>query len=138
MLGIICSNHWGMSTLVGTAPNIVFSAFMQETYGIEFLDSMDDSWSTFSNCYALFGLVNLDRYVFHIFITSGETKLYLRNMLTDQGPLSKDEKENLNNFGLTALWMFRTILDNYEMFSGLTDAGIAIYLFIIYDSLKLK
>ena len=25
----------GMSTLVGTAPNIVFSAFMQETYGLE-------------------------------------------------------------------------------------------------------
>ena len=25
----------GMSTLIGTAPNIVFSAFMQDTYGVE-------------------------------------------------------------------------------------------------------
>ena len=25
----------GMSTLIGTAPNVVFSAFMQDTYGVE-------------------------------------------------------------------------------------------------------
>ena len=36
MLGIAyAATIGGMSTLVGTAPNIVFSAFMQETYGIE-------------------------------------------------------------------------------------------------------
>ena len=48
-------------------------------------------------------------------------------MLDEQGPLSKDEKKISIIFGLTALaWMFRTVLDNYDMFSGLTDAGIAI------------
>ena len=36
MLGIAyAATIGGMSTLVGTAPNIVFAAFMQETYGIE-------------------------------------------------------------------------------------------------------
>ena len=36
MLGIAyAATIGGMSTLVGTAPNIVFSAFMMETYGVE-------------------------------------------------------------------------------------------------------
>ncbi|MGB1067648.1 MAG: SLC13 family permease, partial [Gammaproteobacteria bacterium] len=130
MLGIAyAATIGGMSTLVGTAPNIVFSAFMQETYGIEI--SMIQ-WMTLGVPLAIVMLysawVILTKFVFPTsFITSDETKLYLRNMLTDQGPLSKDEKKISIIFGLTALaWMFRTLLDNYEMFSGLTDAGIAI------------
>jgi sodium-dependent dicarboxylate transporter 2/3/5 len=48
-------------------------------------------------------------------------------MLEKQGSLSKDEKKISIIFGLTAFaWMFRTVLDNYDIFSGLTDAGIAI------------
>ena len=130
MLGIAyAATIGGMSTLVGTAPNIVFSAFMQETYSIEI--SMIQ-WMTLGVPLAIVMLysawVILTKYVFPTsFITSDETKLYLRNMLTDQGPLSKDEKKISLIFGLTALaWMFRTLLDNFEMFSGLTDAGIAI------------
>ena len=130
MLGIAyAATIGGMSTLVGTAPNIVFSAFMQETYGIEI--SMIQ-WMTLGVPLAIVMLYSawiiLTKYVFPTsFITSDETKMYLRNMLTDQGPLSKDEKKISIIFGLTALaWIFRTLLDNYEMFSGLTDAGIAI------------
>ena len=130
MLGIAyAATIGGMSTLVGTAPNIVFSAFMQETYGIEI--SMIQ-WMTLGVPLAIVMLYSawliLTKYVFPTsFITSDETKLYLRNMLDEQGPLSKDEKKISIIFGLTALaWMFRTVLDNYDMFSGLTDAGIAI------------
>ena len=96
MLGIAyAATIGGMSTLVGTAPNIVFSAFMQETYGIEI--SMIQ-WMTLGVPLAIVMLysawVILTKYVFPTsFITSDETKLYLRNMLTDQGPLSKDEKK---------------------------------------------
>jgi len=144
MLGIAyAATIGGMSTLVGTAPNIVFSAFMQETYGIEI--SMIQ-WMTLGVPLAIVMLYSawliLTKYVFPTsFITSDETKLYLRKMLTDQGPLSMDEKKISIIFGLTALaWMFRTILDNYEMFSGLTDAGIAIIsailLFMIPSSLN--
>ena len=130
MLGIAyAATIGGMSTLVGTAPNIVFSAFMQETYGVE--NSMID-WMTLGVPLAIVMLLSawvvLTKYVFPTtFITSDETKLYLKNMLSEQGPLSKDEIKISIIFGLTALaWMLRTILDNYQMFVGLTDAGIAI------------
>lgn len=130
MLGIAyAATIGGMSTLVGTAPNIVFSAFMQETYGIEI--SMIQ-WMTLGVPLAIVMLysawVILTKFVFPTsFVTSDETKMHLRNMLSEQGRLSKDEKKISIIFGLTALaWMFRTILDNYEMFAGLTDAGIAI------------
>jgi sodium-dependent dicarboxylate transporter 2/3/5 len=130
MLGIAyAATIGGMSTLVGTAPNIVFSAFMQETYGIEI--SMID-WMTLGAPLAIVMLYSawivLTKYVFPTsFITSNETKLYLKNMLNEQGPLSKDEIKISIIFGLTAMaWMLRTVLDNYQTFSGLTDAGIAI------------
>jgi sodium-dependent dicarboxylate transporter 2/3/5 len=130
MLGIAyAATIGGMSTLVGTAPNIVFSAFMQETYGIEI--SMIQ-WMTMGVPLATVMLFSawiiLTKYVFPTtFITSNETKVFLKNMLNEQGPLTKDERKISIIFGLTALaWMFRTLLDNYELFSGLTDAGIAI------------
>jgi sodium-dependent dicarboxylate transporter 2/3/5 len=130
MLGIAyAATIGGMSTLVGTAPNIVFSAFMLETYGVEI--SMID-WMTLGVPLAAVMLVSawviLTKYVFPIsFITSNDTKEHLHRMLDDLGPLSKDELKISVIFGLTALaWIFRKGLDNFELLSGLTDAGIAI------------
>ena len=130
MLGIAYSaTIGGMSTLVGTAPNIVFSAFMLETYGVEI--SMID-WMKLGVPLAAVMLISawiiLTKYVFPIsFITSNDTKEYLHRMLDDLGPLSKDELKISVIFGLTALaWIFRKGLDNFELLSGLTDAGIAI------------
>jgi sodium-dependent dicarboxylate transporter 2/3/5 len=130
MLGIAyAATIGGMSTLVGTAPNIVFSAFMFETYGVEI--SMID-WMKLGVPLAAVMLVSawiiLTKYVFPIsFITSNDTKEHLHKMLDDLGPLSKDELKISVIFGLTALaWIFRKGLDNFELLSGLTDAGIAI------------
>ncbi len=130
MLGIAyAATIGGMSTLVGTAPNIVFSAFMLETYGVEI--SMID-WMTLGVPLAAVMLISawiiLTKYVFPIsFITSNNTKEHLHRMLDDLGPLSKDELKISVIFGLTALaWIFRKGLDNFELLSGLTDAGIAI------------
>ena len=130
MLGIAyAATIGGMSTLVGTAPNIVFSAFMSETYGVEI--SMID-WMTLGVPLAAVMLISawiiLTKYVFPIsFITSNDTKEHLHRMLDDLGPLSKDELKISVIFGLTALaWIFRKGLDNFELLSGLTDAGIAI------------
>jgi sodium-dependent dicarboxylate transporter 2/3/5 len=130
MLGIAyAATIGGMSTLVGTAPNIVFSAFMLETYGVEI--SMID-WMTLGVPLAAVMLVSawiiLTKYVFPIsFITSNDTREHLHRMLDDLGPLSKDELKISVIFGLTALaWIFRKGLDNFELLSGLTDAGIAI------------
>jgi len=130
MLGIAyAATIGGMSTLVGTAPNIVFSAFMIETYGVEI--SMID-WMKLGVPLAAVMLISawiiLTNYVFPIsFITSNDTKEHLHRMLDDLGPLSKDELKISVIFGLTALaWIFRKGLDNFELLSGLTDAGIAI------------
>jgi len=130
MLGIAyAATIGGMSTLVGTAPNIVFSAFMMETYNVEI--SMLD-WMSLGVPLAAVMLVSawiiLTKYVFPIsFVTSNDTKEHLCKMLDDLGPLSKDEFKISIIFGLTALaWIFRKGLDNFELLSGLTDAGIAI------------
>ena len=130
LLGIAyAASIGGMSTLVGTAPNIIFAGFMLETYSLEisFTDWMKlgvpiATIMLFSSWYAITKIV----YPVN-FIASIETKLQLQNMLSDLGPLSKDEKKVLIIFSLAAsAWMFRTLLDNYVPFSGLTDAGIAI------------
>ena len=119
----------GMSTLIGTAPNIVFSAFMQDTYGVEI--SMFD-WMKLGVPLAavmLFGSwYSLTQYVFPIkFSASQEAKEELKKMLNEMGALTKDEIRISIIFGLAVFaWVFRTLLNNIEFLSGLTDAGIAI------------
>ena len=133
MLGIAYSaTIGGMSTLVGTAPNIVFSAFMQETYNVEI--SMA-SWMSLgvplASVMLFFAWIILTKYIFPIeFVTTNETKNYLKKMLEDLGSLSNDELKISLVFALTAIaWITRSYLDNY--ISGLTDAGIAIIAAII-------
>ena len=122
----------GMSTLVGTAPNIVFSAFMQEAYGLEI--TMTD-WMKLgvpvSTCMLVVAWFFLTKVVYPVnFKSSSETQITLNNMLSDMGPMSKDEFRVLLIFLLAAfLWMFRSLIDNYLI--GLTDAGIAIIIAII-------
>ena len=129
----------GMSTLVGTAPNIVFSSFMQEVYGLEI--SMID-WMKLgvpvSICMLTLAWLILTKVVYPVnFASSDETKSTLSEMLTDMGPMSKDEfRVGIVFFIAASLWMFRSLIDNYVI--GLTDAGIAILvaiaLFIIPSS----
>ena len=117
----------GMSTLVGTAPNIVFSSFMQEVYGLEI--SMID-WMKLgvpvSICMLTLAWLILTKVVYPVnFASSDETKNTLSKMLTDMGPMSKDEfRVGIVFFIAASLWMFRSLIDNYVI--GLTDAGIAI------------
>jgi sodium-dependent dicarboxylate transporter 2/3/5 len=48
-------------------------------------------------------------------------------MLDDMGNLTKDEIRISMIFGLAVFaWVFRTLLNNIEFLSGLTDAGVAI------------
>ena len=130
MLGIAyAATIGGMSTLVGTAPNIVFSSFMQDTYGIEI--SMFD-WMMLGVPLAavlLFGAwYSLTKIVFKInFQASSESKDELQKMLNQMGNLTKDEIRISIIFGLAVFaWIFRKLLVNLDFLSGLTDAGIAI------------
>ena len=130
LLGIAyAASIGGMSTLVGTAPNIIFVGFMQETYGLEisFIDWMKLGVPIASIMLVASWFV-ITRFVYPVnFVASMETKLQLGHMLTDLGPLGGDEKKVLIIFSLAAgAWMFRTLLDNFVPLSGLTDAGIAI------------
>ena len=128
LLGIAyAASIGGMSTLVGTAPNIIFVGFMQETYGLEisFIDWMKlgvplSAMMLFASWYAI------TKYVYPVtFIANMETKLQLKNMLYDLGPMGRDEKKVLIIFSLAAsAWMLRTVLDNFIPL--LTDAGIAV------------
>ena len=109
----------GMSTLIGTAPNIVFSAFMFDAYGIEI--SML-SWMTMAvplSAILLLGAwILLTKYVFKInFEASVESRLELQNILNKMGPLTKDEKRISIIFGLAVFaWVFRTLLNNIDIF----------------------
>ncbi|MBD62640.1 MAG: anion transporter [Gammaproteobacteria bacterium] len=130
LLGIAyAASIGGMSTLVGTAPNIIFVGFMQETYGLEisFTDWMKLG-VPIASIMLLASWYAITKIVYPVnFIASVETKLKLQNMLSDLGPLCRDEKKVLVIFTFAAsAWMFRTLLDNIYLFSGLTDAGIAI------------
>ena len=119
----------GMSTLIGTAPNIVFSAFMQETYGltIGFIDWMKLGVPV-AICMLYGAWYSLTKFIFPLnFTASLETKLKLKTMLVELGPMSKDESKVLIIFGLAAgSWIFRKVLIQIDFLSGLTDAGIAI------------
>ncbi|MDA9112860.1 DASS family sodium-coupled anion symporter [Gammaproteobacteria bacterium] len=119
----------GMSTLIGTAPNIVFSAFMQETYGltIGFIDWMKLGVPV-AICMLFGAWYSLTKFIFPLnFTASLETKLKLKTMLVELGPMSKDESKVLIIFGLAAgSWIFRKVLIQIDFLSGLTDAGIAI------------
>ena len=68
----------------------------------------------------------ITKYVYPVtFIANMETKLQLKNMLYDLGPMGRDEKKVLIIFSLAAsAWMLRTLLDNFIPL--LTDAGIAV------------
>jgi sodium-dependent dicarboxylate transporter 2/3/5 len=119
----------GMSTLVGTAPNIVFRGFMQETYGIE-ITMLD--WMTMGVPLSVIMLVGtwiiLTKFIFPVhFVASNETRNHLRSSLNELGPISDDEKKVLVIFALAVFtWMARSFIIKIEILSGLTDAGIAI------------
>ena len=130
LLGIAyAASIGGMSSLVGTAPNIVFAGFMQENYAIEisFL-----SWMKIALPIGLIMLVStfivLTKFIYPSnFNINNETRKKISTTLDKLGSVSKDEKKVLLVFIITAfLWVTRTYLKEYNIFSGLTDSGIAI------------
>lgn len=125
----------GMSTLVGTAPNIIFAAFMQDAYGIEISFI---GWMMLGVPLAalmlFFAWYTLTSLVYPVnFMATAETKIKLKDMLIKLGPLGFDEKKVLMIFALAAsLWMFRTLIDNLPGLGLLTDAGIAIICALLF------
>ena len=118
----------GISTPIGTAPNIVVISLIQE----QGLEVSFNQWMLLALPISVIMLVGgwwlLTNIIFPVNINANkETQNSLQKMYLDLGTMSVDEKRVLVIFVLTALaWMFRDLLDNTYLLQGLTDYGIAI------------
>ena len=118
----------GMATLVGTAPNAMFAAFMLDNYGEEIDFS---SWMMvglpLSAMMLPLAWIALTRWVFKVdFVTSEEGRSALRQMKEEMGSITVPEKRVAVVFSLMALtWIFRPLLTNIPALSALDDSLIA-------------
>ena len=118
----------GISTPIGTAPNIVVISLIQE----QGLEISFNQWMFLALPISVIMLLGgwwlLTNVIFPVNIKANEeTQNSLRKMYLELGVISVDEKRVLIIFVLTALaWMFRDLLDNTYLLQGLTDYGIAI------------
>jgi sodium-dependent dicarboxylate transporter 2/3/5 len=119
----------GIATLVGTAPNAMFAAFMLENYGT----SIDFSrWMLIGLPMSAMMLplawIALTRWVFKVdFVTSVEGRAALRTMKDDMGSISVPEKRVAMVFLVMALtWIFRPLLIKLPGLAALDDSLVAI------------
>jgi len=133
----------GMATLIGTPPNALLAAFMQENYQIEigFGRWMAVGLPLTIVMLPLCWLV-LTHLVFRFEVHATEkTRETLVSLRRDLGPMSLEEKRVSIVFVIMALsWIFRPLLAKLPGLGGLSDQGIAIAaaiaLFVIPASRK--
>ena len=119
----------GMATLVGTAPNAMFAAFMLENYGTEIQFS---KWMLVGLPMSILMLplawLAMTRWVFKVdFVTSREGLTTLRDMKNDLGPITVPEIRVAIVFLLmAATWILRPLLVKMPALSALDDSLIAI------------
>ena len=118
----------GISTLVGTAPNAMLAAFMQENYGTE-IDFA--RWMLvgvpLSTVMLPLAWLALTRWVFKVdFVTSDEGRAELRRMHDEMGHISVPEIRVAIIFVCMAtLWVTRPLLTNLPGLAVIDDSGIA-------------
>ncbi len=118
----------GMATLVGTAPNAMFVAFMQENYGTE-IDFA--RWMMVGLPIAAVMLplawLTLTRVVFTVdFHTSAEGLAELKRMRDDLGHIKVPEIRVAIVFAIMAIaWVTRPLLVQLPGLASLDDSGIA-------------
>ncbi|MEL7185579.1 MAG: DASS family sodium-coupled anion symporter [Pseudomonadota bacterium] len=119
----------GMATLVGTAPNAMFAAFMLENYGttIDFANWMLVGLPLTALMLPLAWLT-LTRWIFNVdFRTSPEGLAALRNMKAEMGAITTPEKRVAIVFTLMALtWVTRPLLIKLPPLAALDDSLIAV------------
>lgn len=134
MLGIAyAASIGGMSTIIGTAPNLVFVSFMEVQYGVV-IDFF--SWMKLGVPVAIVMLfsawVILTKIVFPTnFNASMETKNKLNSMLIELGPLSKDEVKIAFIFSFAVIAWITSRLVRETFGIGIEDAGVAIIVSIL-------
>ncbi|MAD91322.1 MAG: anion transporter [Gammaproteobacteria bacterium] len=128
----------GMATLVGTAPNVMFAAFMLENYelNINFSDWMLIGLPLSALMLPLSWLA-LTRWIFKVdFTISDEGKNTLKKLQLEMGPITIPEiKVAIIFLLMVSCWMFRPFLIEVPGLAALDDSLIAmagaILLFII-------
>jgi sodium-dependent dicarboxylate transporter 2/3/5 len=119
----------GMATLVGTAPNAMFAAFMLENYGtsINFANWMMVGLPL-SVLMLPLAWIALTRWVFKVdFITSDEARAALRTMKLDMGSITVPEIRVAIVFLLMAsTWILRPVLVKIPALAALDDSLIAV------------
>ena len=130
LLGIAyAASIGGMATLVGTAPNALFAAFMLDNYGTE-IDFA--KWMMVGLPLAAVMLpvawVVLTRLVFVVdFKTAGEGQAEIRRMKSDLGAISVPEIRVAIIFVTMAVtWVSRPLLTQIPGLASLDDSSIAI------------
>ncbi len=118
----------GISTLVGTAPNAMLAAFMQDNYDtqIDFARWMLVGIPLSAVMLPLAWLT-LTRFVFNVdFETSGEGRAELERMRLDMGAMTTPEKRVAAVFLMMALaWITRPLLADVPGLGAIDDSGIA-------------
>ena len=127
----------GMSTIIGTAPNVFFVGFMHENFDIQisFLEWMAVALPI--SAIILF----LSFFIFFYLIKKNKSieQAKWQNISLEKLPtMSNDEVKVLLVFIVTvAAWVFRGNLNQFNFLSNLTDSGIAItsaFLFFLIPS----
>ena len=146
LLGIAyAASIGGLGTLIGTPPNAMMAAFMEETYGTNIGFA---KWMTFGLpiiCLLLpLAWLLLTRCIFTFDLPHNKDSIKVVNReLESMGPLSAPEKRTAIVFFLIALaWIIRPALQQLPGLSELSDTTIAIAgaisLFLIPSGDKLK
>ena len=130
----------GMSTIIGTAPNVFFVGFMHENFDIQisFLE-----WMTVALPISLI-ILFLSYFIFFYLIKKNKNinQRKFQNISLEKLPtMSSDEVKVLLVFIVTvAAWVFRDYLNQFNFLSNLTDSGIAItsafYFFLSHHQTK--
>ncbi|MBT8319431.1 MAG: DASS family sodium-coupled anion symporter [Gramella sp.] len=117
----------GIATLIGTPPNLIFAGYIQEVYNI---DISFFQWLKFGLPISVVLLVVCWFYLTHIAFSFKQKafpggKNEIQRLLSELGPMQKEEKIVLSIFVLTAIcWITRSyILES--IFPGIDDTIIA-------------
>jgi len=123
----------GTATLVGTPPNALFAAFLQQEFGIEISFA---GWMVLALPLVLvmlpvvWVLLTQVIYRFDLGQTADDAahgQQVVRAQLAALGPMSPPERRVAIVFAsMAVLWLGRGVLDDLPALAGLTDPGIAI------------
>lgn len=124
------SNFGGISTIIGTPPNVAYVGFFESKYGknIDFFQ-----WMTIAFPVALILLLSLYlvmvKWLYPNKIRSdAATKMLIQSEIAALGPMNVNEKRVLGVFMITAsLWMLKDIINSVQPLFRLDDSNIAIF-----------